>query len=601
MRDSLRGRAEGGIALMLLWAISLMLGQPLLGQLVPSFSGRTVADLDEYTVLDLQADSSALPSELPSQQGKPLLVLGDRIDLRARGLRAPRVLPRQVVFVARELVVGQGTRISLEGERPVTWPPEAAKTAPPITSPDGGLLILVAEVLRLEAGASEENEFELPEVMTVDLTAGQFSEQVPGSDGRIVVAFHRLELDDPLRQALCRPLLDYLDTLPRNASGAPLTSRMDRLVLARAFDERNPLALELKSAPAGEQALPDLADRVARACSWEVDHAAPRLISRLFKVNGTEREHSLPPPERDAYQSGLRFVITDFSLLQEVLPIRRVMTLWSIKRYEHLANVLEAAAARGDAPSIEASLKSFEESPDSIPDEALIDRWAAARDRLRRALLYYRPARPGARLASRLVPDVVLIEAREVGCGFVIGESNGKAWIVTAAHVVEGTAKTNVTFWSAGLVPRALGQSEASVIQPRAEVDIDLAVLVTTPPPGLEFDPRVEGDSAGLGVGNPVWSMSAAEGTILPALDVGVVRVPAGRGGFIQAEGLESLTGNSGCPMVSDSGIVGLIQKRNETGLITYAIPINAIRELVQESWGIAWGLTSPPKEAAHQ
>jgi hypothetical protein len=578
---------------------ALLRGQSIL---VPDAS--EVKSLDGYRQLGWLPEGFVPPPLMPAGGTQPLLALADLLDLRDQYLNfAGEGVPRQAVFVAREIVLGN-TQAGLRGQEPVTWPPAAAAAAAgKEVHADGGFLILVADTLRLDAGADFVPMMS-PPLLRVDATAG--GEGVDrGYDGGLALAFRHLILSEALAKEVCRPALESADLIPPDSQGKIRLALLDRDLLGAFFSPQNERFQRLRNEASGAWEPQALRDEIQGACRWEIEQAPERVVRPLVKLVTSASLYSLDPEKLRELETERTLVTTRFGALADFMPIRRVTTLWAIAYFRHLGQLLQEAAARSDAAAVAAVLDRFEHAPGEQPDPALADDWTAARIPLRRAAAYYRPASPGSRIVARLPGNVVLIEATkqagrppEPGCGFVIGRSadGGQVYLLTAGHVVEGAGAVKVGFWSDDLTPRQVAASEAAIVPPRGEVAIDLALLSAPVPPGWSWKADVDGDSAKLAVKSPVWSISAAAQVVLPALDVGVVRVPADKTGVIEAEGLVALGGNSGCPLVADSGIVGMLVERTEQGE-AQALPISLVRDTVREHWGIPWGLTPASPE----
>jgi hypothetical protein len=211
---------------------------------------------------------------------------------------------------------------------------------------------------------------------------------------------------------------------------------------------------------------------------------------------------------------------------------------------------------------------------------------------------------PGARATDELTLDlrrnVVRISARwendamRDGFGFVVGERDSYLYIVTADHVVRGAELNeidrgpSVEFYGDRGTPH-----KAELLGPRlGPFEGDIAVLKVQNPVGVSWR-RDALNVNTLKRGMPVWFIGLARDWFVP-VQPGVVNSVEPYGTFI-AEGLRIAVGTSGAPLISETGIAGIIVE--DSGSFTRASPI----ELVERAfikWGYPWNLTVSPGEA---
>lgn len=178
----------------------------------------------------------------------------------------------------------------------------------------------------------------------------------------------------------------------------------------------------------------------------------------------------------------------------------------------------------------------------------------------------------------------------EKGQGFIIGQIDSQVYVATAKHVVVASVPdcpdtVYVTFFS----PRA----KVERIDMRLDTKHDLAILVVTAPEGLEWNKKVL-DITTPQIGEWVrefdrdepWELppASAEGHIQGAPAVGKSHVSFGES---DVEG-----GDSGSPLVTRNGIVGMLQTTGISG--NTALHINSIPLRIStwaEEWHEAWQL----------
>jgi hypothetical protein len=588
-------RAVNSVVRLSLTAIIFLFAAVLNGQSVPAYANGIVRDTAEYTLIDWHDKGPVLTSERLVAGPGPMLLFADALDLRKANIGfAGEGPPRQATMVAREIILGDDTRFELAGNPTITWPAALAKQAAgkPVYR-DGGVLVLITDTLRFEN--SSEPLMGEPFVATVNVSAdGPVPGRAPANDGGAVVVFSHLVVSESLARTVCRPMLETADFLPLDAAGHVQIDALDEGLLTGLFAENNPLAGRLKKYDRSSQhTRQSLREVIADACRWEIENEPTGIVQRLIKVETASRRFPGPVTRPLAYERDGIHAVTSAGALAPILPPSRVMTLWSIAHYKNLQKQLAAATARRDTSAINAVLDRFASSPDVVPDPALDESWKAVRDPLRRAAAYYdRPSNPGSRIVTRVPQNVVIVNAAKPGCAFVVGASDDAktVYLVTAGHVVDNLKTTRVTFWSNAPTPKLVAETEAIVMVPKSEVDVDLGLLAAHVPAGWSWKKDLDGDSSQLAVRTPVWSITTVSGAVLPALDAGTVRVPADGEGILEIEGIDAAGGNSGCPAISSTGIVGMLMSRSGSGT-ALALPVGLLRKLVSDHWGISWRL----------
>jgi hypothetical protein len=195
-------------------------------------------------------------------------------------------------------------------------------------------------------------------------------------------------------------------------------------------------------------------------------------------------------------------------------------------------------------------------------------------------------------MANALRQNVVRIKTTmsardENGFGFVVGEKSGQLYIVTAHHVVAGsdpdtiTLKVEVEFFDRrGKMYKAelLGTHDAAR---------DLAVLTVPPPAGFTWMKRCMAGPEQQRRGVPVWSIGRVQEWKIP-VEPGHVASDPSTDWMLDLEGTVVQPGSSGGPVVSDTGIIGMIEQDSAGN--TRALSIDLIQRDFQ-GWNHPWGL----------
>jgi hypothetical protein len=195
-------------------------------------------------------------------------------------------------------------------------------------------------------------------------------------------------------------------------------------------------------------------------------------------------------------------------------------------------------------------------------------------------------------MANALRQNVVRIKTtmsthEENGFGFVVGEKSGQLYIATAHHVVASsdpdttTLKVEVEFFERrGKMYKAelLGTHDAAR---------DLAVLTVPPPAGVTWTKKCMAGPEKQKRGVPVWSIGRVQDWKIP-VEPGHVASDTSPDWMLNLEGTVVQPGSSGGPVVSDSGIIGMIEQDSAGN--TRALSIDLIQRDFQ-SWNHPWGL----------
>ncbi|HEV2986794.1 MAG TPA: serine protease, partial [Candidatus Angelobacter sp.] len=190
--------------------------------------------------------------------------------------------------------------------------------------------------------------------------------------------------------------------------------------------------------------------------------------------------------------------------------------------------------------------------------------WPAAAQRARPPSVAVQPQGTDD-LAGTLRQNVIRIQAQlqagpENGFGFIVGESEGRLYIVTAYHVVNdkeqvGESKSNVKVSFYG----DQGNSySAQVLATHMPTPHDLAVLTVPSPPGFQWIRKCLA-TAKLTRGTSVWSIARGEEWMVQGRPGAVASDRPSADQIIQLDEMKVMRGSSGGPAVSNDGIIGMI------------------------------------------
>jgi len=192
-------------------------------------------------------------------------------------------------------------------------------------------------------------------------------------------------------------------------------------------------------------------------------------------------------------------------------------------------------------------------------------------------------------MANDLRRNVVRIEAKENGFGFIVGERSGILYIVTANHVVvdpdkvetQGPAKVRVEFFD------RRGVKYDAVLLGTHDTYRDLAVLTVRTPQGLQWTKECLAGPEKQKRGTPVWFVGRDQ-EWKPPVEPGHIVVETSTDWVLELEGLPVKPGSSGGPVISETGIIGMIEKDSQDG--TNALSIDFIEKSLG-AWNHPWQL----------
>ncbi len=193
------------------------------------------------------------------------------------------------------------------------------------------------------------------------------------------------------------------------------------------------------------------------------------------------------------------------------------------------------------------------------------------------------------RMVDSLQKNVVRIEAKEDGFGFIVGERGGLLYIVTARHVAvgrddvptTGTARVRVEFYD------RRGKMYDAELLGTHDVARDLAVLTVPAPSGVEWSRECLAGAEKQKGGTSVWFVGR-DRDWKPSVSPGRLLAGPSIDGVLEIDGMSVRPGSSGGPAISETGIIGLIQ--TDSALETRALSVDFIRKEFQE-WNHPWDL----------
>ena len=188
------------------------------------------------------------------------------------------------------------------------------------------------------------------------------------------------------------------------------------------------------------------------------------------------------------------------------------------------------------------------------------------------------------------VPDDGNPGADDFGFGFIVGEREGRLYIVTAKHVVmqDGPNTRFVAFFHDQANPQ---EARFEISSPGGGLLGDLAVLSVPVPSRLEWERYSVAPPDSIKAPKPVRFIGRGSEWYLPSVDGGINRVGANR--VMALDNLDVQTGTSGAPVISADGIVGMII--TDDGATVQALSIIYIEEAIAEWANIPWSLLPLP------
>jgi hypothetical protein len=199
----------------------------------------------------------------------------------------------------------------------------------------------------------------------------------------------------------------------------------------------------------------------------------------------------------------------------------------------------------------------------------------------------------GDALANDLRRNVVRIVSRwtngtqnKAGFGFVVGEREGLLYIITADHVVRDgffAGSPGITFYFDQGKEYPGDLLDTHLVESQGDVAV---IRIPAPPGGLSWR-RDALASTVAARGHDVWFVGLQGNWYVPVRPGAINNIDPGR--ELRFEGLDVRSGTSGGPLISKSGILGMIVTDND--VFGKATSIDAISRAVRD-WAYPWDLT---------
>jgi Trypsin-like peptidase domain len=199
--------------------------------------------------------------------------------------------------------------------------------------------------------------------------------------------------------------------------------------------------------------------------------------------------------------------------------------------------------------------------------------------------------------ALALKPNVVRISSsqngnEELGFGFIVGEDANGLYIVTAKHVIgvsstpgDPSPSVNVFLFS--------DQSVAHVAEIlNNDRDHDLSLIRIKQPYNLNWTKKCLASSDEASRSTPVLFIGRNTSWYVPAVNGQISSDGPDANGMLSADMYQLQPGSSGGPLVTNTGIVGMVEAKSaDDGKV---LSIEAIKSAV-EGWGYPWQLKLMP------
>ena len=200
-------------------------------------------------------------------------------------------------------------------------------------------------------------------------------------------------------------------------------------------------------------------------------------------------------------------------------------------------------------------------------------------------------------VGQRIASNVVAVDAmfkngeHERGFGFIVGSAGNRRFVVTAYHVVfgaddpeMGNATVRVIFYT------DQEHSRPAEISTHRDVDHDLALLYVDVGSNMPWVRDCLGATVSTARQINVWFLGSGGEWTGPKNPGTLVAAEASQERSqvrIAIDGVQR--GTSGAPLLSASGIIGMIQSASNRAAT--ALTIDFIRKRVQDEWKIPWEL----------
>jgi len=192
-------------------------------------------------------------------------------------------------------------------------------------------------------------------------------------------------------------------------------------------------------------------------------------------------------------------------------------------------------------------------------------------------------------IVEQLRQNTVRIEAAQHGFGFVVGEKDRLLYIVTARHILVGEednpdsqqiTTARITFFS--------DQGKSYTADVLGTHTGDVAVLRVSAPPNFHWVAECLAGADKVDRTTPVWFVGRRDEWYIPALPGAIASRQPSAESLIDIDNLPVSRGTSGAPLISNTGIVGMIQQ--DLAGDTRAVTIDFIKRAFQ-GWNYPWDL----------
>lgn len=201
----------------------------------------------------------------------------------------------------------------------------------------------------------------------------------------------------------------------------------------------------------------------------------------------------------------------------------------------------------------------------------------------------------GRNLAIALRNSVVRIESPENGFGWVVGERGDELYIVTGNHVV--SPNDNFELYDTVIIQFFYAPDKAVVAKPikldDRSVKLDIGVLRAPKPEGFIWRKDTMAMAREHKAGMKVWYIGQAGEWKIPH-EPGIIDnedISAGKDIKLK---MPVLGGSSGAPLISDYGILGMLQSDNPHSRDAQGIAIDAIMTACKHT-RISWTIEPAP------
>ena len=180
----------------------------------------------------------------------------------------------------------------------------------------------------------------------------------------------------------------------------------------------------------------------------------------------------------------------------------------------------------------------------------------------------------------------------ENGFGFIVSASAGSLYVITADHVASGTSASQPDAEAPSIYlafyADPSNRYRAKILN--HDKNHDLALLQVQIPPGLKWEKRCLSTTEDAKRSTPVWFIGRDGEWFVPPLNGAIGSDRPTADSWLEAEMPGLRPGSSGSPLVSGTGIVGMVDAGS--GDDARVLAVEYIKKAVQD-WGYPWDLTA--------